>query len=165
MKHTFFVIFINLLLLVSCKSNKLTCYDYESSIVEVGTQGAAVIKAWGEGKTIEAAKIDAKRNAVYSILFKGFPTANGINSTDLRPMITNPNAERQYKDFFENFFSDKGKFNQYVQYVDDQGRLALGDAVRTSKGYKVAVVVVVNKRALRLEMEYQGIIQKFGINY
>ena len=153
------------LFLASCKSNKETTrYDYESTIVEVGTQGTSVIKAWGEGKNITEAKLDAKRNAVYSILFKGFPSANGINSTDLRPMITNPNAEQEYKDYFKKFFSDDGKFLQYVRFADDLGRVALGDAVSTKKGQKVAVVVVVDKRALRQEMENQGIIKKFGIN-
>lgn len=152
------------LLLVGCKSKQIARYDYESTIVEVGTQGTAVVKAWGEGRTIAAAKVDAKRNAVYSILFKGFPSANGINSTDLRPMITNANAEQQHYDYFKKFFEDDGKFLQYVRFADEQGRIGLGDAVSTSKGHKVGVVVVVDKRALRQEMENQGIVPKFGIN-
>ena len=165
MKKTFVLLLSLMLLGISCKSNKeVTRYDYESNIVEVGTQGTAVIKAWGEGKNIEAAKVDAKRNAVYSILFKGFPSADGINSTDRRPMVTNPNAEQQYKEFFKKFFADNGKFLQYVRFADDQARVGLGDVVSTSKGKKVGVVVVVDKQALRREMESQGIIQKFGIN-
>ena len=153
-----------LLLLVGCKSKQIARYDYESTIVEVGAQGTAVVKAWGEGRTVAAAKLDAKRNAVYSILFKGFPSANGINSTDLHPMITNANAEQQYNDYFEKFFEDDGKYLTFVRFADEQGRIGLGDAVSTPRGKKVGVVVVVDKRALRKEMENQGIIQKFGIN-
>jgi hypothetical protein len=165
MKNTLFI-FLALMLLASCKSkDSTTRYDYASTIVEDGVQGTVVIKAWGEGKNMEVAKTDAKRNAVYSLLFKGFPSANGVLSNSLRPMVTNPNAEQQYKSYFDAFFAEGGKYLQFVRFADDIGRVAVGDVVKSSEKYKVGVVVVVDQSSLRREMEQAGIINKFGINY
>lgn len=163
MKKIIFL-FTAVVLLTSCSKKLTTHYEYVSTIVEVGAQGTAVIKAWGEGKSIDAAKADAQRNAVYSLLFKGFPSADGVNSTDLRPMVTDPNALEKHKSYFDKFFDDGGKYLQYVRFADNDGRVGIGDAVHTQNGHKVAVVVIVDKRALRSEMENAGIISKFGIN-
>ena len=165
------VLLLSLAIFVAC-SRKVTVvensvagyYNYESTIVEVGVQGTSVIKAWGTGKTVEKAKEDAKRNAVYSVLFKGFPSTANVNSTDLRPMITEANAEQKYNDYFTKFFADGGKYLQYVQFTDKKGELGLGDAVKKDGMFKIGVVVVVDKSGLRKEMESAGIVRKFGIN-
>lgn len=152
------------LCLCSCKSKEKLVADYNATIVEIGAQGTAVIKAWGISSSIKNAKEEAKRNAVRAILFNGFPSSANVNSTDLRPMITDPNAEQIHKEYFEQFFKKDGKYLQFVQFADETGKIATGDMVRKGSQYKVGMVVIVNKNNLRRELENAGIIKKFGIN-
>lgn len=167
MRKTAFYLFMIVaaaLCLCSCKPKEKLVADYNATIVEVGAQGTAVVKAWGVSSSIKNAKEEAKRNAVRAILFKGFPSSANVNSTDLRPMITDPNAEQAHKEYFEQFFKNDGKYLQFVQFADETGKIATGDMVRKGAQYKVGMVVIVNKTNLRRELENAGIIKKFGIN-
>lgn len=173
-KNTFYfmMVFAAALCLNSCKpkekivlvdNNVTGYYNYEATIVEVGAQ-TAVIKAWGTAASIDEAKEDAKRNAVRAIIFKGFPSSANVNSTDLRPMATEPNAEQVHRDYFAQFFKDGGKYSQYVWFADQTGNIATGDLVRKGTLYKVGMVVVVDRNNLRKELESAGVVKRFGIN-
>ena len=159
---------VSVILIASCSKKIIpfdySSYDYEASVVEIGTQGTAVIKATGVGKSIQEAKENAKRNAIHALLFKGIPSSNGINSTDLRPMVSDPGAQETYKDYFSSFFADNGKYMKFATFTNAQGEPGMGDVVRVGKSYKVGMVVTVNRNLLRQELENDGIIKRFGIN-
>ena len=157
------IICCTIALFASCKSKKeVARNDYTATAIEVGDR-TSIVKAWGLGKNVAEAKEDAKRTAVYCILFKGIEASDQVISSDLRPMINNPSIEQEHKAYFDAFFAKNGKYQQFVRFADEEGRLAVGDAIRTANGYKVGVVVVVNKLLLRTELENAGIIKKFGI--
>ena len=136
--------------------------DCIATAIEVGDR-TAIVKAWGKGKTVADAKEDAKRTAVYCILFRGLASSESVSSSNLYPIVNKPGVEQEHYDYFEAFFAKNGKYQQFVRFADEEGRLGVGDAIRTSDGYKVGVVVVINKMLLRTEMENSGIIKKFGI--
>lgn len=139
-------------------------YNYQASVVEVGAQGSVIIKSWGSATKINEAKEEAKRNAVHTLLFKGFQSTQNVNSTDLRPLITEVNAEEKYKDYFTNFFKTNGNYARFVNFTDGIGSIALGDKIKTGNRYKIAVTVSVNRSLLIKELEAAGIKKKFGIN-
>lgn len=139
-------------------------YNYDPIVVEVGTQGTVIIKAWGIAPTVSEAKEEVKKNAVHALLFKGFSNTASVNSTDLRPLLTEPNAEQKYSDYFRSFFAKNGKYSKFVQFTDGLGEIEPGNKIKSGKLYKVAVTVVVNRQLLLKELEQSGIKKTFGIH-
>jgi len=152
-----------LLLIFSCKTSKITTLP-ETQIVEVGTQGTVIVKAWGTAKKVDLAKEEACKNAVYAFLFKGFPSSKGVLSSDLRPLLSDPNTEETHSDYFKSFFANGGKYTKFVSFATGSGYVDANDKEKVKGLYKVGVVVVINKSLLIKELEDAGIKPKFGIN-
>ena len=72
-----------------------------------------------------------------------------------KPLASNPNIEEEKADFFGPFFEDGGKYMKYVNVSSD------GDItpVKVGKEYKIGVIVVILKDALRADLENAGIIR------
>jgi len=91
----------------------------------------------------------AKQDAVAACIFKGLPGGEGSAPTP--PIITEPNAEDKYADYFEKFFEVGGKFLQYI-VVSTDGDPSGQDRLKLKKGYKVAIYVQVAYDALRKQL-------------
>lgn len=131
-------------------------YDYEVQSMGTGAQGTSLLKAWGQANTQKQAIEEAKKNAIRALLFKGVP-----NSPDMRPIISQPGAEQQHRQYFETFFAKGGTYQRFISKVNDAVDPA--DRIHTGKQYKVGVVVAVNRNELIKELEAAGIIKKFGL--
>jgi hypothetical protein len=132
-------------------------YNYEIEPVGVGTDGTKVFKVWGYGKYVSEAIMSAKADAVAACIFKGLPGGAGTAPTP--PIITEPNAENKYADYFETFFAVGGKFLQYIAVTTD-GEPAGQDRLKIKKGYKVAIYVQVMYDALRRQLEADNIARR-----
>ncbi len=160
---------IAIVFFVSSCSKKITNstlgnYNYETTVIEIGKQGTVIVKSWGTNSSIKKAKEEAKRNAVHALLFKGFPNTSNVNSTDLRPLITEANAEQKHRDYFTAFFAENGKYTKFVQFTDGTGSIASGDKIKSGRLYKVAVTVTLYRELLIKELEASGIRKSFGIH-
>lgn len=131
-------------------------YDYEVQSMGTGAQGTSLLKSWGQGNSQKQAIEEAKKNAIRALLFKGVP-----NSPDMRPLISQPGAEQQHRQYFETFFAKGGTYQRFISKVNDAVDPA--DRIHTGKQYKVGVVVAVNRSELVKELEAVGIIKKFGL--
>jgi hypothetical protein len=151
--------------MIGCGTAKRTAdkemrqFRYEIEAVGTGVQGTYQVKVWTYSKDANAAVEQAKKNAVHGIIFKGFAGKQGI--TGQKPLASNAAIEVERKDYFEPFFADGGKFQQFVSIAND-GAIAPGDRIKIGKEYKIGVVVSVNVASLRKELENAGIIQKLG---
>jgi hypothetical protein len=132
-------------------------YNYEIEPVGVGTDGTKVFKVWGEGKYASEAIMKAKSDAVAACIFKGLPGGAGTAPTP--PIISEPNAENKYADYFETFFAVGGKFLQYIAVTTD-GDPSGQDRLKIKKGYKVAIYVQVMYDALRRQLEADNIARR-----
>ncbi|MFA5815192.1 MAG: hypothetical protein WC865_06195 [Bacteroidales bacterium] len=144
------------------KEKKIAGYidkNYEVECLGTGTQGSQLMKVWGYGKSPEDAVIQAKRNAVHAVIFKGITAGQGCMK---RPLVTDPGAEQAKSDYFDLFFAPAGK---YLNFVSLSGE-GVQDRIKVDrKTYKVAINVSVMHTALRQELEAAGIVKKLGAGF
>ncbi len=161
---TAFVIFI--LLINSCKTSRTTkearmagyvSGNYEIECMGTGMDGTQLVKVWGFGTNPDQAAYQSRKNAVHAVLFKGINA--GKPGCMTRPIVTQPGAEELHREFFNTFFTDGGRYLQFVSLSND----GTVDRIRiTNREYKVGSILSVRHAALREELEAAGIIKKLG---
>jgi hypothetical protein len=145
------------------KAHYSSNYNYEVQIMGVGQDGTKVMKVWGFGKRVEDAIIEAKMNAVASVIFKGIPGGHGAAATPA--ILTDPNAGDKHAEYFENFFSHGGKYLQYITMTTD-GMPSGQDRLKIDrKTYKVAIYAQVMYDALRKQLETDGIARSLSTGF
>lgn len=138
------------------KANKDTeHFRYELECAGNGTQGTYLIKVWSYSRNKNVAMEQCKKNAVHGVIFKGFSGGDGC--VGQRALVSKPGVEAEYKDFFAQFFSDKGEYYKYVSLTS-----APSEIVKVGKEYKVGMIVTIQKDELRKALEQAGIIR--GLN-
>jgi hypothetical protein len=129
-------------------------------------QGSILVKVWSYSKDKNVATTQAGKNAVHGVLFKGVSALNNeyARVPAQKAIVTDVNAESTYKNYFTDFFKDGGKYNKYVNFVNN-GIPAPGDIIKVGKQYKIGVRVSVAKDALRKEMEAAGVVKALGAGF
>jgi hypothetical protein len=136
--------------------NKLMDDEYEVQFLKTAVEGTILFKIYSYGKNEDDCIANAKRNAIKAIIF------NGIPGSDLqKPLVTDIEALTTHKDYFTIFFQNKGKYLQYVSLSTD-GSIDSNDRLKVGKYIKVGIAVLVQKTALRNELEKAGIIKSLG---
>lgn len=133
-----------------------TSSNYEVECMGTGMDGTQLVKVWGYGKKPDDAILQAKRNAVHAVVFKGIYA--GKEGCMKKPLVTEPNAQQKHSDYFDSFFAAGGK---YLQYISISGE-GVQERVKVGKQYKVAIMVSVSHASLRKELEAAGIIKSLG---
>lgn len=117
-------------------------------------EGTITVRATGTGYNARRARLDAERQAVYTLLFRGYP-----DSQQKTPLIGYAETEipQQYKEYFTWMFGKTGRGeNRYRTFI-----LSSQPSGHFS-GKQQDVDVTINLRALRTDLEQRGIIRKFG---
>ena len=129
-------------------------------------QGSILVKVWSYSKDKNVATTQAGKNAVHGVLFKGVSALNNeyARVPAQKAIVTDVNAESTYKNYFTDFFKDGGKYNKYVNFVNN-GIPVPGDIIKVGKQYKIGVRVSVAKDALRKEMEAAGVVKALGAGF
>lgn len=144
----------------SSSNKKMAGYvmgNYEIECMGTGMDGTQLVKVWGFGTNPEKAAYQARKNAVHALMFKGVNA--GKPGCMTRPLVTQPGAEEMHREFFNTFFTDGGRYLNFVSQANDGSM----DRIRiSSREYKVGTVVSVRHAALREELEAAGIIKKLG---
>ncbi len=141
------------------KEKKVAGYipdNYEVECLGTGVQGTQYLKVWGYANTPENAIIQAKRNAVHAIIFKGITVGQGCMKN---PLVTNIDAAQNFRKYFDEFFAPAGKYLYFVALTGE----GVQDRIRVDRRtYKVGINVSVMSAALRKELESAGIINKLN---
>ncbi|HPW66678.1 MAG TPA: hypothetical protein PLS84_06290 [Salinivirgaceae bacterium] len=149
--------------LIGCAATKEVVIPYgqnvnaEAQIISVGKDGTKMIKAWATSKNPENAFMYAKRAAVSTAIFQGFPAGGG--SGKVGPIVTNPNAEFEHKEFFDEFFKPDGRWAQYV-ISKNVGMPSGSDRLKVGKRYKIGASVAIEFDKLRKYLEDNNIARK-----
>ena len=170
----YIVILLSVISLASCtaarkavadKNTLVWRYEIEPTLGQA-TQGSTLVKVWSYSKSRYVATTQAGKNAVHGILFKGVSALNEVNKRipPQRPIVTDLNAEQEYASYFKDFFRDGGKYQKYVNFVNN-GIPGPGDIIKIRREYKIGITVSVSKDALRKEMEQAGIVKKLGAGF
>lgn len=109
-----------------------------------------MFKVWTYAKKKDVALMQAAKNAVHAVIFKGY----GIQ----KPLAADGMVYQEHRSFFNDFFKNGGAYQQFVSLANN-GALAAGDIIKLKKEYKVGVTVIVRKDALRKYLEKSGVIE------
>ena len=133
-------------------------HSYEVQIVRVAQQGSKFLKAWGIAGSPDKAIDRAMQDAVAACIFTGVE-GNEI-AGKIPALVPSKEAYEQHKQFFDTFFK-KGEFLQYVKNANT-GSPTGENNIKTDKGRKVGIYVVVMYDNLRKRLEDEGIVKKLN---
>ncbi len=124
------------------------------SYVSDGTENIS-LRVLSYGKKSKEAMDNAEKVAIQTILFRGIPGSNQVEY----PMIgvNEKEIQEQHRVYFKELF-DKERYHSFIISNVPISRFEK-DA---TKKKRIIVDVKVNIRALRLDLEQNGIIRKFG---
>lgn len=123
--------------------------------LNIEQDGSQTLRVWGEGRNRSDAVEQAKKNAVYEIIFNGVVKGNkGYNQ---RPMVTVVNARQRFQAYFDTFFMDNGEYAKYVSMQDR--RIGTTEKVIGSAQVRCCITVRVLCPQLRAKLRQDGIIQ------
>ncbi|MBE6334707.1 MAG: hypothetical protein E7071_07805 [Bacteroidales bacterium] len=125
--------------------------------VNVELDGSLTVRVSGEGRNRADAREQAKKNAVYNVIFKGVKTENR-NSQYSKPLILEVNAEEKYEDFTNQFFKDGGKYLEFTSMLDKRPSTSTHVDAGTQKEWRITLRVL--RPALKEYLINQGIIKK-----
>lgn len=145
--------FLLIVLLASaCKTTQQTTTDviltgdYDRNILQ--------LRATGYGETEEAAEMDAYRQALDIVMFRGFPQEV---STVKDPLIINKaEAIDNHEEFFDKLYGER-LINEFILSSSSFSEKKQG------KQYESQQNISFNLRLLRKRLQDEGIIRKFGI--
>lgn len=143
--------FICMLLLAVFFMQEVDAQSLETECISVEQDGSQTLRVWGKGRNRSDALEQAKKDAVYQVLFQGVLKGNkGYNQ---RPIVTEVNARERYQDYFDIFFMDGGEYLKYVSMADR--RLGTNKKVKvdTQVWYCTTVRVLVPELKQRLKQD------------
>ncbi len=132
-----------------------TVYDTQS-IKCLGTEldGSQTLRVTGYGRNRSDAKEQAKKNAVYAVIFNG--VRDGVKGCNLRPLVTEVNARERYEDYFNIFFMDNGEYLKYVSLRDTKRMSA--DRKKDKVGYSYEMTIRVLRSELKARLKADNVI-------
>ncbi len=78
--------------------------------------GSVTVRSYGEGKRRLDAREQARKNAVYAIVFKGIQA----EGQPIRPLVTEANGYERHEAYWAEFFADGGIYKQYATGKDEK---------------------------------------------
>lgn len=116
--------------------------------------GKQTLRVWASGRNRTDAIEQAKKKAVYDVVFSGIQSGNG--ECNAYPVLDESNARKKYEDYFDLFFSDGGAYKAYVTTSNHKKSSIVrlyGDGTQT-----LGIIVTVDRSALRKRLENDNII-------
>jgi len=147
----------------SRKESKIAGYtidNYEVECLGTGKNSTELFKIWGYGRNPDDAVIQAKRNAIHAIIFKGIAT--GVAGCSSIAIIQDIKIESENAEFFNDFFDKDG---EYLRYIEITGEGAEDVIKVNSRMYKISLAVSVNRDRLNSYLVQKKIIKAFGSQF
>ena len=159
-KYIFMMTTAVVILLFGCKSKeKVTTtafHSYTTECMGKNMDGSQTLRVWASGRNRTDAIEQAKKKAVYDVVFTGISAGSG--ECNAYPVVDEANARKKHEDYFDKFFADGGAFKKYAT-TKNQKKSSMksyqGDGSQTWE-----IIVNVNRSALRNRLVKDNIIVK-----
>lgn len=151
------IIITLLVLMSSTYADAQTQTIYARSSVRcmgVELDGSQTLRVQGYGRNRLDAKEQAKKNAVWAVIFDGI--REGTGGCNMRPLVTEVNAKERYEDYFNLFFADDGPYKEYVSLKDTKYRS--GGRSKDKLGYAYDLTIRVLRAQLKERLKADKII-------
>lgn len=157
-KFFVFIICISLTVLYGCSSKVSTVafHNYQTECLGKSMDGKQVLRVWASGRNRTDAIEQAKKKAVYDVVFTGIQGGSG--ECNAYPVVDEANARKKYEDYFDLFFADGGAYRQYVS-TSDFNKSSI-DKFKGNGMSMFGITVSVNRSALRQRFISDNIIVK-----
>ena len=133
-----------------------TCaFAQETECISKEMDGSLTLRVWGSGRNRTDALEQAKKQAVYDVLFYGIRKGN--TDYNMRPVMTEVNARQRYQDYFDIFFMDRGEYRKYVS-MEDKRAGSTRVIKRNYRDVTVGVTVRVLVPQLRARLKADGLL-------
>ena len=129
-------------------------FAQETECISKAMDGSLTLRVWGTGRNRTAALEQAKKQAVYDVLFKG--VTRGNTDYNMRPIMTEVNARQRYQDYFDIFFMDRGEYRKYISMEDK--RAGSTRVKRNFRDVSVGTTVRVLVPQLRARLKEDGLL-------
>ena len=133
-------------------------YNYESRIISSELDGSYNIRAFGRGRNAVVAYDEARKQAVYDILFNGVQSSNSRISS-LKPLMLEVNAKEKYEDYFNEFFVDGGLYRKFTNLHDT--RIITENWHNDGLQVLVQVSITVDRKALKQKLIDDNILKTY----
>ncbi len=138
-----------LTLFAACKSHEVQVstpafHNYTTECLGMDMDGRQTLRVWATGRNRTDGVEQAKKKAVYEVVFNGISGGSGQCNT--YPLIDEPNARKKYEEYFNRFFTDGGAYKKYVSTTGQWKRtmqIFEGDGTLTC-----GLIVIVDRAAL-----------------
>lgn len=117
--------------------------------------GSITVRVWGKGVNLVDAIAQARKNAVYEVIFNGI--RNGNSAYTQRPLIVEANAREKYSAYFDSFFADGG---DYVKYYSKEDHRWNSRVVKRGKNQvSTCVTLTILRPELQTRLASDGLIR------
>ncbi len=141
---------------IEAKKSDLGAYqNIPTECMNVELDGSQTLRVYGKGRNRTDAIEQAKKNAVYDVLFNGIKSGNGGCNT--QPLLLEVNAKEKYEYYFNVFFKDRGEYLKYIS-MEDQRILSKKWGYRKEQMY-YGITVRVLRPELKQRLIDDGIIK------
>lgn len=123
-------------------------HDHNVECMGVEHDGSQTLRATGRGRNKADAVEQAKKNAIRAVIFYGI--TEGRDGCNMRPLVTEANAEEKYEEYFNIFFMDKGEYTKYISSKDSKARSKIHSKSKVDCIYTVTVRVLRSELKARL---------------
>lgn len=148
---------VSLAILTGCGvASSLSYYDQKPQIVRTEYDGSYVIRSSGKDKNAKMAMQEARKAAVYDVIFNGVASATSTVAS-LNPLLLEVNAKDKYQDYFNAFFSDNGEYRDFISTEDK--RTASTNFKRSWQQVQCITTVTVDVPKLKAKLKQDKIIK------
>lgn len=156
MKNLHFLLALAFLAISCGVQNSQSYYDQGVQILRTEYDGTYVIRTSGNGRNAVAAKEEARKAAVYEVIFNGVSSATST-VYPLKPLLLEVNAKEKYQEYFNAFFADGGAYTEFISSKDK--RNGSSTWVKNSNEVKCQTNVSVDVAALKARLIQDNIIK------
>lgn len=155
-KQYFIILLIGMCLAFSaCKSPSVKAfYTFDTECMGNEMDGSVVLRAWGQGHSRSDAIEQAKKRAVYDVIFEGVRKGQ----CSFKPLVFEVNAREKYQDYFDTFFSDDGDYKKFINM--DATKMGSGVKAESKPRNSYALVVRVLRSDLKQKLIDDNILNK-----
>jgi len=154
MKKLYLTLLVTLVL-INAEAQTQTVYS-RSSVRCLGVEldGSQTLRVLGYGRNRSDAKEQAMKNAVWAVVFDGI--RDGVEGCNMRPLVTEVNAQERYEEYFNLFFADDGAYKKYVSLKDTKKRS--GRRTKDKLGYDYDLTIRVQRAELKARLKADNVI-------
>ncbi len=144
----------------SCKTPIQISSDYayakfRTECLGLNQDGTQTLRVFGRGKNKACAIDQAIKNAMCDVLFNGIN--NCIDGCVHHPIVYEVNAREKYSAYFNQFFSNKGKYLKFIK-IDERRMSRIKSSSNIQENW--GLIVTVDRAALQQQMITDNILQQ-----